>query len=44
VSGEAAPALALGRDGLRAVEIAHAAYRSSREGAAVTLGRPEPAT
>jgi predicted dehydrogenase len=42
VSGEATPALALGRDGLRAVEIAHAVYRSSREGAAVALGRLEP--
>jgi len=29
--------MALGRDGLRAVEIAHAAYRSSRNGATVTL-------
>lgn len=30
--------LALGRDGLRAVEIAHAAYRGSRDGTTVTLG------
>jgi predicted dehydrogenase len=29
--------MALGRDGLRAVEIAHAAYRSSRDGVTVTL-------
>jgi hypothetical protein len=29
--------IALGRDGLRAIEIAHAAYRSSRDGATVTL-------
>ena len=29
--------MALGRDGLRAVEIAHAAYRSSRDGTTVTL-------
>ena len=30
--------LALGRDGLRAVQIAHAAYRGSRDGTTVTLG------
>lgn len=29
--------IAVGRDGLRAVEIAHAAYRGSRDGATVTL-------
>jgi predicted dehydrogenase len=29
--------IALGRDGLRAVEIAHAAYRASRDGITVRL-------
>jgi len=34
--------LALGLDGLRAVEIAHAAYRASREGAAIRLDGQGP--
>lgn len=36
IAGEKTP-LALGRDGLRAVEIAHAVYRASRDGTTVTL-------